>query len=77
MGTDYTKVPDAAAVLGVDEETVRRGIRRGRIPAKRLSEHGPFLIPNTWLFEPIPKTYSDDTPALTDVDDVDPEGDAS
>ena len=39
----YFKVPEAAAILGVHPETVKRLCQRGRIPAEKVH--------NTWLIE--------------------------
>ena len=39
----YFKVPEAAAILGVHPETVKRICQRGRIPAEKVH--------NTWLIQ--------------------------
>lgn len=39
----YFKVPEAAAILGVHPETVKRLCQRGRIPAEKVH--------NTWLIQ--------------------------
>jgi len=39
----YYKVPEAAALLGVHPETVKRLCQRGRIPAEKVH--------NTWLIQ--------------------------
>jgi excisionase family DNA binding protein len=39
----YFKVPEAAAILGVHPETIKRLCQRGRIPAEKVH--------NTWLIQ--------------------------
>jgi excisionase family DNA binding protein len=39
----YFKVPEAAALLGVHPETIKRLCQRGRIPAEKVH--------NTWLIQ--------------------------
>jgi excisionase family DNA binding protein len=44
MSTDTTwlRTPEAAKYLGVHEETVRRWVREGEIPAAKLGNRGGF-----------------------------------
>jgi excisionase family DNA binding protein len=42
--TRYLRTAEAAAALRTSTDTVRRWIREGRVPARRVSPKGPLLI---------------------------------
>ena len=45
----YSTVSEAAEVWRVDEESVRRAIREGRIPSRKVT--GKVLIPTRFVYE--------------------------
>jgi excisionase family DNA binding protein len=48
-GYDFASVPETAAVLRVDDRTVRRRVADGTIPATRVGAE--YRIPVRWLRE--------------------------
>jgi excisionase family DNA binding protein len=45
----FANVPEASAVLGLDQRTVRRAAAAGEIPATKVG--AKWLIPLSWLRE--------------------------
>lgn len=46
-GKLFADVPETAAILRIDERTVRRSIERGDIPAIRTGQR--WRVPTAWL----------------------------
>jgi excisionase family DNA binding protein len=46
-GQLFIGVPEAAALLGCDERTIRRALAKGEIPGQRLGAR--WAIPSVWL----------------------------
>jgi len=46
----YAGVTETSLLLGVCPDTIRRRVRRGLIPHKRLGKTSAILIPLDWIF---------------------------
>ncbi len=66
-GRLFAEVPEAAAILGRDERTIRRAAAAGDIPATRVGKQ--YLIPTEWLRQQA-GIAAPTAPALPDLDEL-------
>ena len=50
MDRIYAGVTETSSLLGVCPDTIRRRVRRGLIPHKRIGKKSAILIPLDWIF---------------------------
>lgn len=66
-GRLFADVPEAAAILGRDERTVRKAAAVGEIPSSKVGQK--YLIPVAWLREQAGIT-SPPAPGMPDLDEL-------
>ena len=66
-GRLFADVPEAAALLGRDERTVRKAAAEGEIPATKVGQK--WLIPTAWLREQA-GLAAPSAPAVPDLDEL-------